>query len=77
MMTNIDVAIASDDITLVDRVARRYINSKVGVDAPIWDREKAFNEWAVAEYDDHAWSEERRRCNEMRKIHSGLLRSVG
>lgn len=60
-MTNRDYALTlvRVDLPLVNRVARAYINGKVGPDAPLWDKEMAYNEWLNANYDGQAWERAR------------------
>lgn len=47
------------DLPLINHVARTYINKKVGEDAPLWEKEKAYNEWLESDYDVEAWSRAR------------------
>lgn len=60
------LSLTKADLPLVNRVARAYIDGKVGPDTPIWEREKAYNEWLEAEYDYPAW--ERARLEDAGKV---------
>ena len=47
------------DLPLINKVARAYINKRVGEDAPLWEKEKAYNEWLEADYDVDGWARAR------------------
>ena len=47
------------DLPLINHVARSYINKKVGEDAPLWEKEKAYEEWYHADYDVDGWARAR------------------
>ena len=56
-MTNLGYARSLDrgDLPLIIKVARAYITKVVGPDAPLWKREKAYEEWCMADYDEVGW----------------------
>ena len=38
------------DLPLINKVARAYINKRVGEDAPLWEKEKAYEELYHADF---------------------------
>ena len=60
-MTNLGYARSLDrgDLPLIIKVARAYITKVVGPEAPLWKREKAYEEWCMEPYDDSGWSRAR------------------
>lgn len=61
-LTNLGYARGLDrgDLPLIIKVAKAYIASVVGVDAPLWLKERAYSDWCAAPYDDYLWSKMRR-----------------
>ena len=60
-MTNQDYArsVYPAELPLIVRVARHYIEKKVGSDAPLSEKEKAYDEWLRADYDGENWEKMR------------------
>ena len=60
-MTNIEYArsLYREELSLVNRVARTYIESLVGPNAPLWEQEKAYNQWCNSPYDGYGWQRAR------------------
>ena len=56
-VTNLGYARSLDrgDLPLIIKVARAYIDKVVGPNAPLWKREKAYEEWAISDYDEVGW----------------------
>ena len=56
-MTNIEYARTLDrgDLFLINRVATDYIKRIVGENAPIWIKEKAFDQWCNEPYNAKIW----------------------
>lgn len=55
-----------DKMPLVIKVVRAYVDRVVGLDSPIWEKERAFDEWCESPYDTYGW--ERARCEMAGKI---------
>lgn len=60
-MTNQDYArtIYPAELPLIVRVARQYIEKKVGFDADLSEKEKAYDEWLRADFDGEKWEKMR------------------
>lgn len=56
-MTNLGycLSLSKKDISLVNRVVQTVIEKRVGVDAPIWDKEKVYDQWCSEPFDQEAW----------------------
>ena len=56
-VTNLAYAKSLDrsELPLINKVARAYITAVVGPDAPLQAREKAYEQWCEAPYDDSLW----------------------
>lgn len=54
------------DIGWVNRVAREYIDKRVGKHAPIEFRERVFYEWCAADFDKESWDRARPNREERR-----------
>ena len=57
LMTNGEYArtILPKELPLIVRVATEYIHKKVGSDAPLWEKEKAYDEWFNDTFDGRIW----------------------
>lgn len=77
IMTNLGycLSLTINDIALVNRVIRTFIAKRVGADAPIWEREKAYNEWCSRSYEDDysAWETARKEMTMSKQTHTGLM----
>ena len=60
-MTNLEYAcsLSNVDMPVINRVAITYIDKKVGIDAPLWVKETAYNEWCEELLDKNAWERAR------------------
>ena len=60
-MTNQDYArtIYPAELPLIVRVARQYIEKKVGSDADLSEKERAYDEWLQADFDGENWEKMR------------------
>jgi hypothetical protein len=67
-MTNMEYAnsLNVDKMPLVIKVVKAYVSRVVGLDSPIWVKEKTFDEWCSMPYDSYGW--ERARCEMAGKI---------
>lgn len=54
-MTNLEYSHHINDITLMARVVLKYIYKFITPDAPLWEKEKLYDEWCSLECDKRAW----------------------
>lgn len=56
-MTNLEYARTQNrnDVWEVAKVAIDFIKREVGEDAPIWERETAYNKWCMSKYNPDEW----------------------
>lgn len=54
-MTNLEYAIFIGDLAIITRAVEKYIYSRISHDAPLWKKERLYNEWCALEHDDNVW----------------------
>ena len=54
-MTNGEYAILVGDLTLITRVALKYIYTYIRPSSPLWEKERLYNEWCSLEYNEALW----------------------
>lgn len=69
------LSLTRNELPLVNRVIRTFINKTVGEDAPVWEKERAYKEWCGRKYseDSIAWETARREMLMSTQVHSGLM----
>ena len=44
-----------EDLSTIVKVAERFIEIRCGLDAPLWEKEAAYNEWTMRPYRPEEW----------------------